>query len=104
MAHIAKYKHSQVGGNLLAHIERNRGDKSKYGNQSIDPERSHFNYDLSEGHRWTDDYHKGYEVGEDYRRKWAALPLGLAARPMRALVPEPDTMLRYVPVARFSNA
>lgn len=73
MAHIAKYKHSQVGGNLLAHIERNRGDKSKYGNQSIDPERSHFNYDLSEGHRWTDDYHKGYEVGEDYRRKWEAL-------------------------------
>lgn len=73
MAHITKYKHSQVGGNLLAHMERNRGDRSKYGNENIDPKRSHLNYDLSEGHSWQDDYHKGYEVGEDYRRKWAAL-------------------------------
>lgn len=73
MAHITKYKHSQVGGNLLAHMERNRGDKSKYGNENIDPTRTHKNYDLSEGHSWQDDYHKGYEVGEDYRRKWAAL-------------------------------
>lgn len=71
--HIVKYKHSQVGGNLLAHIERTRGDSSKYGNENIDPKRSHLNYDLSEGHKWTDDYHKGYDTGKDYRDKWDKL-------------------------------
>ena len=73
MAHITKYKHNQVGGNLLAHMERNRGDRSKYGNESIDASRTHLNYDLTEGHRWVDEYRKGYDVGEDYKRKWEAL-------------------------------
>lgn len=73
MAHITKYKHSQVGGNLLSHMERNRGDRSRYGNESIDHSRTHLNYDLSEAHCWKDSYIKGYEVGEDYRRKWEAL-------------------------------
>lgn len=46
MAHTEKFKRS-AAGQLGAHIDRLRGEGHEYGNENIDPERTHLNYDLS---------------------------------------------------------
>ena len=86
MAHIMKLKHAQVGGNLLAHIERTRGDRSNYGNMQIDKSRTHLNYSLADGHKWEDGYKDGWEAGKRFRENWEILSRQQKRKPRADIV------------------
>lgn len=68
-------------GGLLSHMERLRGPEGKYGNQDINPERTHLNYDISPSlpptytdpcPSWSQQFFQGRDVRTRFEEKLEA--------------------------------